>query len=179
MGGSRPGLTVVAQAFQRVVDAGLAISATAVVVLMLLITVEVLGRNLFRVSTLVSDEMSGYLLVVVTFLGLAYTLRSGGFIRVDAYRTRAHGRARRVLDVVIYALAAVYTAVLDWYFWRFALESYRFGSTSIYFTETPLWIPHSVMALGGTLLLLEILSGLALTARGRRGHAEGGGLSEP
>ena len=146
---------------------------------MVLITVEVLGRNLLRASTLVSDEMSGYLLVIITFLGLAGTLRAGGFIRVDAYRARVRGRARRALDLLIYGLAAGYVAVLDWYFWRFALDSYRFHSTSIYFTQTPLWIPHSLMALGGALLLLEILAGLCLTALGVPGHAEPQGVVEP
>lgn len=166
MGGKRNDLSVIARALGRIVDAGLALSAIAVLAMMLLITVEVLGRNLLRVSTLVADEMSGYLLVIVTFLGLAYTLRTGGFIRVDTYRARLRGRARRALDLVIYALAAGYVAVLDWYFWGFTIASYRFGSTSIYFTQTPLWIPHACMALGGTLLLVEILAGLALVAQG-------------
>ena len=161
-----------ARALGRVADFGMAISAVAVVVMTLLITVEVVGRNLFRFSTLIADEMAGYLLVVVTFLGLAGTLRSGGFIRVDTYRSRARGRGRAALDLTIYGLAAAYMAVLDRYLWHFALDSYRFKSTSIYFTQTPLWIPHSLMALGGSLLLLEVLAGACLVACGAGGHAE-------
>ena len=167
-----------ARALGRVADLGMAISAAAVVVMTLLITVEVVGRNLFKFSTLVADEMAGYLLVVVTFLGLASTLRSGGFIRVDTYRTRIRGRARVALDLSIYGLAAAYTAVLDRYLWRFALDSYRFNSTSIYFTQTPLWIPHSLMAVGGSLLLLELLAGACLVASGGGHHAEGGASTE-
>lgn len=156
----------IARAAGALSAAGMALSALALVLMTLLITIEVIGRNFFSVSTLVSDEMAGYLLVALTFLGLAATLRQGGLIRVDVYRRRLRGRGRRVLDVILYVLASVYTAVLVWYAWRFVLESYRFKTTSIYFTATPLWIPHGLMALGASLLLLELLAALCVTVAG-------------
>ncbi len=157
------------RAIGRAGDAGLVISAVAVVAITVLTTVEVVARNVFAVSTLIVDEAGAYLLVVVTFLGLAWTLRTHGFIRIDTYRMKLPGRARLALDLAIHGLAATYTAVLDWYLWQFTRDAYRFGTTAVQITQTPLWIPYSAMLVGGLLLLLEILAGACRVALGEPG----------
>ena len=156
----------------------MALSQAALVLMTALVTVEVLGRNLLNVSTLVADEMAGYLLVTITFLGLGATLRTGGFIRIDTYLRRARGRGRSALDAVIYALAVGYTAVLIWYCGRLAWDSYRFGSTSISITRTPLWIPQLVMVIGLAALLLELVAGLYRVLADGRAEAERGASTE-
>jgi TRAP-type C4-dicarboxylate transport system permease small subunit len=155
-----------AGAMRRVCGMAMVLAGTATVLMMLLVTVEVLSRNVFNFSTLIADEMGSYLLVALTFLGLAPTLRDGGFIRVDVYRERTRGGARTLLDTIILLLAVGYTALLDWYLWGLAASSYRLGTTSIQVARTPLWIPQSVMAVGGTLLLAELLARLALVLAG-------------
>ncbi len=151
---------------RRLCTAAMAVAGLAAVVMMTLVTVEVLGRSFFNVSTLIADEMGSYLLVTLTFLGLAPTLRDGGFIRIDVYRARAGGRVRTALDAIIVILAIGYTATLDWYLWGLAANSYRLGTTSIQVARTPLWIPQGIMAVGGTLLLAELLAQLALVVAG-------------
>ena len=96
MGGKRNNLSVVTRALGRIVDAGLALSAIAVLAMMLLITVEVLGRNLLRVSTLVADEMSGYLLVIVTFLGILFFIIFALVIRVEELEQRHTKLVRQI-----------------------------------------------------------------------------------
>ncbi|HYS92214.1 MAG TPA: TRAP transporter small permease, partial [Candidatus Acidoferrales bacterium] len=150
-----------AAGMRRLCTAAMAVAGLAAVVMMTLVTIEVLGRSFFNVSTLIADEMGSYLLVTLTFLGLAPTLRDGGFIRIDVYRARAGGRVRTALDAIIVILAIGYTATLDWYLWGLAANSYRLGTTSIQVARTPLWIPQGIMAVGGTLLLAELLAQLA------------------
>ncbi len=155
-----------AAGMRRLCTAAMAVAGLAAVVMMTLVTIEVLGRSFFNVSTLIADEMGSYLLVTLTFLGLAPTLRDGGFIRIDVYRARAGGRVRTALDAIIVILAIGYTAALDWYLWGLAANSYRLGTTSIQVARTPLWIPQGIMAVGGTLLLAELLAQLALVVAG-------------
>ena len=168
----------IALALGRVSGLAMTLSQVALVVMAVLITVEVLGRNLLSVSTLVADEMAGYLLVAITFLGLGATLRTGGFIRIDTYRTRARGRTRGALDLVVYGLGSAYTAVLAWYGWRLAWDSYGFGTTSISVTRTPLWIPQCLLALGLSMLLFELVAGLGLTLSGAPVEREAGASIE-
>lgn len=161
--GVRRTVTVVAD--RVAVVAGI-VSGGAVVAMTVLVTVEVLGRDLFDRSTLIADEMSGYLLVLLTFVGLAPTLRGGGFIRIDTYRARLRGAPRQALELGIHVLALGYAALLDWHLWRLALDAWRLGTTSIQVSRTPLWIPQGLMALGGLLLVVDLLARLVVVLAG-------------
>jgi TRAP-type C4-dicarboxylate transport system permease small subunit len=156
----------VTAAADRVAAVAGAVSGAAVVAMTALVTVEVLSRDLFNRSTLVADEMSGYLLVALTFLGLAPTLRGGGFIRIDTYHARLRGGGRVALDLAIHLLALGYAVLLDWYLWRLTLDAWRLGTTSIQISRTPLWIPQGCMAVGGLLLVLDLLARLAVVLAG-------------
>jgi TRAP-type C4-dicarboxylate transport system permease small subunit len=142
--------------------AAMAVSGAAVVGMMALVTFEVLLRTFANRSTLVADEMAGYLLVAMTFLGLAPSLRGGAFIRIDTYRDRLRGGARRLLDAALVALALAYAITVDWYLWDLLAGTWRLGTTSIQVSRTPLWIPQAVMAVGGLLLILELLVEMVL-----------------
>jgi TRAP-type C4-dicarboxylate transport system permease small subunit len=142
--------------------AAMAVSGAAVVGMMVLVTFEVLLRTFANRSTLVADEMAGYLLVAMTFLGLAPSLRGGAFIRIDTYRDRLRGGARRALDVALVAVALAYAITVDWYLWDLLAGTWRLGTTSIQVSRTPLWIPQAVMAVGGLLLILELVVEMVL-----------------
>ncbi len=142
--------------------AAMAVSGAAVVLMMALVTFEVVLRTFANRSTLVADEMAGYLLVAMTFLGLAPSLRRGAFIRIDTYRDRLRGGARRLLDVALVAVGLAYAITVDWYLWGLLADSWRLGTTSIQVSRTPLWIPQAVMAVGGLLLIVELLFEMAL-----------------
>ena len=138
------------------------VSGAAVVGMMALVTFEVLLRTFANRSTLVADEMAGYLLVAMTFLGLAPSLRGGAFIRIDTYRDRLRGGARRALDVTLVAVALAYAITVDWYLWDLLAGTWRLGTTSIQVSRTPLWIPQAVMAVGGLLLIVELVVEMVL-----------------
>jgi TRAP-type C4-dicarboxylate transport system permease small subunit len=142
----------------RVGTAAMVVSALAVAVMAALVTVEVLARSLASVSTLIADEMAGYLLVVLTFFGLAESLRAGAFIRVEFVDHWLGARARRRLETVLLVVALAYTVFLAWEFWRLVAQSYRFGSTSLQVSRTPLWIPQTCMAIGTSILALQLVA---------------------
>jgi len=51
-------------------------------VAMLLVVGEIIWRTGFSSTLYITDEYSGYLMTMVTFCGLAYTLRERGHIRM-------------------------------------------------------------------------------------------------
>jgi TRAP-type C4-dicarboxylate transport system permease small subunit len=158
---ARPGGPLAAAA-AALRGAAMAVSGAAVVGMMALVTFEVLLRTFANRSTLVADEMAGYLLVAMTFLGLAPSLRGGAFIRIDTYRDRLRGGARRLLDAGLVTVGLAYAVTMDWYLWGLLADSWRLGTTSIQVSRTPLWIPQAVMAVGGLLLIVELLLEMAL-----------------
>ncbi|MBI4627200.1 MAG: TRAP transporter small permease [Candidatus Rokubacteria bacterium] len=145
----------------RAATAALVAAAAAVVFMTALVTVEVVGRSFFGVSTLVADEMAGYLLVALTFFGLADSLRAGAFIRVEFVDAWLGEVGRRRLDAVLLVVAFGYTVFLGWQFWGLAAQSWRFGTTSLQVSRTPIWIPQACMVVGTTILAVAVVARLA------------------
>lgn len=141
------------------------LGAASVIAMTGLVTVEIIGRTLFKFSTLISDEMSGYLLVAMGFLGLGYTLKIEGHIRVDTVIMRLSPRLRSLLIATWCLAGLVYVSVLTSVFWRLVLESYTMKTTSIGLGRTPLFIPQMAMPIGVMLLGLQLLVELSRNIR--------------
>jgi TRAP-type C4-dicarboxylate transport system permease small subunit len=133
------------------------ISGIAIMIMIFLITLEVVGRKLFGFSTLVADEFSGYLLVVITFMGAAYTLKMKGFTRMDVIYNRFKGRDRWVIDLVFSLVSLLFLIIVDYWLWVHIISSYRSRMTSISILQTPLYIPQLFMGIGVTFLVLEVV----------------------
>ena len=140
---------------------GLWISGIAVLFMVFLITLEVAGRKLFGFSTLVADEFSGYLLVVTTFMGGAYTLKMKGFTRMETIYNRFKGGSRWMIDLAFNLVSLVFLMIVDYWLWVHILSSYRSGLTSISIFQTPLYIPQLFMGIGVTLLVFQVILEIA------------------
>jgi TRAP-type C4-dicarboxylate transport system permease small subunit len=136
---------------------GLWISGIAVLFMILLITVEVVGRRVLNFSTLIADEFSGYLLVVITFMGAAYTLKTGGFTRMELVYNQFKSKGRWISDFVFNLISLVFLIILDYWLWVHIISDYRTDMASISILQTPLYLPKLFMGLGATLLLIEVL----------------------
>ncbi len=136
---------------------GLWISGIAVLVMTLLITVEVVGRRVLNYSTLIADEFSGYLLVVITFMGAAYTLKTGGFTRMELVYNRFKARGRWIIDLVFNLVSLVFMVILNYWLWVHIISNYRSNMASISILQTPLYIPKLFMGVGATFLLFQVL----------------------
>ena len=134
------------------------VAAGSVVTMAALICVEVIGRAFFNASTMIADEMSGYLNCAVVFLGLAYSLREGGFIRVEVLYNRLRGRPKRAVQWLICLTSLVYMVVVASYMGRHVVYSYQRGIFSTQVSETPLFIPQSLILAGSVLMVLQLLA---------------------
>ncbi len=150
------------------------ISGIFIVLMILLITLEVAGRKLFGFSTLVADEFSGYMLVLITFMGAAYTVKTEGFTRMEVIYLRFKGKGRWVFNVLVNLIALIFLLIIDYWIWTFVLSSYRADTKSISIVQTPLFIPQLFMGLGVTLLVFEVILqfSLSLLGRDRKGLKE-------
>lgn len=93
-------------------------------------------------------EFAGFLMVGVTFLALASTLKHGVHIRVTVVIGLLPPRAHRVLNIIVGAAVAALFAFAAWHAVLLAVDSFEVGSVSYGIVPVPLWIPQAVMALG-------------------------------
>lgn len=141
----------------RIAEACGVLAALAIVVILVMVCTETVLRQ-FQASLLVTDEIAGYLNAAAIFLGLAWTLREGGFIRVEILYDRAIGGLKLALRWLIVLTATAFTAVLLWVCVRHVVYAFQRDTRAVSIIETPEWIPQSVMALGLAILLLQLVA---------------------
>jgi len=122
-------------------------------------TADVIGRRYGGPFSGVTDEMGGYALALGFSWALAYTLHTGGHVRVDILLPLVSARVRRVLDALAMALMAIFAATVSVYLWKLVGSSYAIGATGHSIIQTPQWVPQGLMAAGYSLLALVSVSG--------------------
>ena len=137
--------------------AGMCIAAAA-----LLIIAEITSRVVFGQSLQVSDEYTGYLMAVSSFLGLGYVGQMHGHIRMDLIDLLREKFPRfiRACRIWAYGMALIFSAYLTCVGWRLFYQSYVYGSKSMQISETPLAIPQLFLPLGAAALFLQYLCNL-------------------
>jgi TRAP-type C4-dicarboxylate transport system permease small subunit len=134
---------------------GNGIGSAALLFMTLLITVDVLGRSL-GTPTQVAHELSGYMMIGVVFLGLAYTQRQGKHIKIVLITNLVSKRKRQQMEIVTLAVAAVCIGGLAWYTLMPVMSNYTKNITSLTFLHVPLWIPYLLVPLGLFMLAIEL-----------------------
>jgi TRAP-type C4-dicarboxylate transport system permease small subunit len=133
----------------------------ALIVMLVVIGVDILTRSLFNFSFEISDELGGYMLVVIAFVSLPVCQISDSFHHVELVQSRLSLFGRAVSHVIFDVLSLAFCALLLWQLTKFELSSFRFGDRAPTYLATPLWIPQIAMMLGAAALCFSMLRTLA------------------
>jgi len=135
------------------------IAAIGTVAMMLHICLDVVLRNVFRISLDTAPEIvARYYMVIVAFLPLAWLERRDGMVSVELLEWILKGRARQISDVAVSLLSAVAYSVLAWTTWNSAMRHFRVG-TFVEFThyDLPVWHSYFLPPIGFGLATLICL----------------------
>ena len=80
----------------------------ALIVMLVVIGVDILTRSLFNFSFEISDELGGYMLVVITFVSLPVCQISDSFHHVELVQSRLSPFARAVSHVIFDLLSLAF-----------------------------------------------------------------------
>lgn len=144
------------------------IAALSVATMMASMTVDVLTRALLNVAIQGIYELVQTLVVVIAFMGLAYTERARATVRVTIVTDRMPPRLRSTLVGIGSLVAALTAAWLAYAFWGNALDSFNRGESSQGIIRFVLWPARFAAALGMTMVAVE----LVLTAVRTMGHRD-------
>jgi TRAP-type C4-dicarboxylate transport system permease small subunit len=162
-GGARP---VIEKAFDfvtRVIEMVLALAFIAAV---LLNFTNAVGRYLFGVSLLGSDEVQVFVMVAMTFLGAVVVTRRNEHLRMDVlvqFMPAPVRLALRIAEQLVLVIVAGFVLSQSYFY---ASQMLRIGRTSD-MAGVPMWIPHGFVALGFALILLIAAWRLVTVASGR------------
>lgn len=135
------------------------------VIMMLALVREVVGRYFFNSPTDWAVDLNSFLLVVMVYLGAAYTTSIDGHVRADFLYGRIKGRAKAALDVFIDAASIFYVSILLWEGGLLAWESFVFDEVSSGGVRWPLAPFQAMVPLGAALVIFLLLVRIARNVR--------------
>lgn len=130
-----------------------------------LITYDVVSRTLLGSPSLITDEITGYLLVFIAFMGAAEALRTGRHIGVDILTSKLPPRSRLRLKLVASSVSLLFLSVFWWHAVVMVYRSYVRNVTVPSSLLTPLWIPQVFIPIGMTLLILQMVAEIATSSK--------------
>lgn len=122
-----------------------------------LIALDVFARALVGKSTMISQEMAGYLLVAITFLGLAHTLREGRHITVEILTGKLSPHRQRQFEVLVFLVCIVFMTWLTWTTWSPFADTFATGQRSVTPLQTPMWAVYFFVPFGSGMLTLAFV----------------------
>ncbi|MEO6841706.1 MAG: TRAP transporter small permease [Bradyrhizobium sp.] len=133
------------------------LSALALIAASAILSYSVLGRALFHSPNYWQDEAAVFLLVGATFMSSAYVQSQRGHIGIEAFVGLLSPLANRIRLWLVDAASLLFCAFFAWKSWTLTHEAWAEGQVSNSMWSPPLSIPYGLMAVGMTLLCVQIL----------------------
>ena len=132
-----------------------ALAAVSLVAILLLIVVQMVARWTGEVFP-GAASYAGYAMAAASFLAFANALNRGAHIRVSVLLNALPAGPKRLLEIWCFGLAAAIAWYFTYYAYWFTFWSWKFNEVSQAQDATPLWIPQSVMVIGGGILAIAL-----------------------
>jgi TRAP-type transport system small permease protein len=133
------------------------VCVVALVVMLAVVGLDIITRSLFNFSFEISDELGGYLLVVITFVSLPVCQVNDSFHHVVFVQSRLSPLGRAISRVIFDTLSLLFCLLLLWQLVRFEISSWRFDDHAPTYLASPLWIPRAAMPIGVAALCISVL----------------------
>jgi TRAP-type mannitol/chloroaromatic compound transport system permease small subunit len=148
--------------FHRVTNVMNAIGTIWIIVLMVLINADVIGRDLFAAPVRGVTEIVSMSIVGIVFMQLADTLRAGRFTRAEVllgYLERRRPRAARALQALYHLVGAALLAVICGASWGPLEEAVRIGEYvgAVGDFQAPMWPVRLIIVIGSACAAVTFL----------------------
>lgn len=122
--------------------------------------VEVFSRYVLERPLILSDELGGYAMVAIGFLGLSFCARDETHIRITFLVGKFPARLSSPVRLATIALSLAFIVIAAWVNWKFLADSFARDMRSNSLLMTPLKWPQMAMPVGLTLFVLILLARL-------------------
>lgn len=124
---------------------------------------NVISRKVFNYSWSFAEELSQFILVVITFMGISYAARTSRHIRMTAFYELANDRVKKILMIIISLVTMIILFYLSYYAFLFILKIKSYGRVTpalrLPFYIVIMWAPAGLF-LGGIQYLLSLIKNL-------------------
>lgn len=131
---------------------GGALSALLILVVFGLISYSVFMRYMMDAPLVWSDELIGYLLVAMAFLGLAAAFLDDRHIVIDLITHKLTGSKKQFSEFFGYFTVLVVAIIFTYSNYESMMFNRSFGLYSVGDLEAPIWVTQIAMVIGSGLL---------------------------
>lgn len=143
-----------------------ALAGVFLVAICVIVTAQIVARQLETIIPS-ADQFAGFCLAATSFLGLAYSFRSGSHIRVTLFTQLLRGPGGRLALILALAVGAAISLTLAWHTTAMVAQNFSRGEVTSGLVPVPLWVPQTGMAVGVILFAVAILEDLVNAILGR------------
>jgi TRAP-type C4-dicarboxylate transport system permease small subunit len=153
---------MLSRGIERLARYGVRLGGLAFIGVSLLVCLEVVLREVFRIGLGAASEVSAYVMAISAAWGFSFTLLNRAHVRVDAailHLPKAVQAAFDVLALIVMSWLATSFVYFGWGVFEFSWVRNAHSMTPL---QTPLWLPQGLWLLGMSLFMA---TSLLLTAR--------------
>ena len=143
-------------------------ASIALLLAALVLSYSVAARYFFNAATYWQDEAAVFLLVGSTFMSAAYVQSKRGHIGIEAIVGLLPKRVNQIRSLAVDTVGFLFCSFFAWKSWTLFHEAWVDGQVSSSTWAPPQWIPYSFMALGMSLMSIQLLLQAAIALDGRR-----------
>lgn len=105
------------------------IAATLLILLVLIIAYNVIGRYAFNRTSIGLEELAWHFYAAIFLLGIPFALQTDSHVRVDLVYEKLSPRTKALIDLIGSAVFLLpFCLVVIWSGWQFTASAYNFGT---------------------------------------------------
>lgn len=116
------------------------VAGVCATLLIVLVLAEIIRRTFFNSSFLWTFEISSWLLVAFAFLGMGYTLQSGGHVRVTLLTSRLPEQMQTRLELILSLIGAAMFIYFTIFLFEGMVSAYQMGEVGTSVLEPPVYL---------------------------------------
>ena len=132
------------------------VACVCVSIMAVLVFVNVIARYVFGNSLAVSDEMSTYLFVLMSFMGTAGAARRKAHLGLSIVTDHVSPRARLIIGLLMYAVSALFCLLIVIFGIQMVISQYQMGQETATM-QWPEWIYGSFVPVGAAFAMMAFL----------------------
>ena len=143
--------------FNGIVTLGLVSTRLVLFCMASIMLYDVVMRYVFNSPTVWAQETCEYMMVFLTFIGLAEIQKQKTHIRMDYLYARLPESFQRGLDLFFHCLTGIFALLIFYSSFKMTLLSLQYGCKSNTLMETPLFLMYAIIPVGMILLLIQCI----------------------
>ncbi|MDI6756059.1 MAG: TRAP transporter small permease [Thermodesulfobacteriota bacterium] len=141
---------------ERTADIGGHFSGWLVPLMLILVAVEVFMRYILGQPLIIADEFSAYLLVALSYLGLAYTWRQGGHVRISLLVSHLPPKVASWVRLIALIMILMFLIGISHAGYVMIMYALKINLKSSTWLTVPLFWPQLTVFIGFILLTLQL-----------------------